>query len=161
MKISKSSAYALHAVMYMVRHRTQLPVASETIAKAEGIPAGYLSKILQKLTRAGLIKAVRGKKRGYIFARQPGEISMSELLETIEDGPLFNDCLLRHCECGGTPQNCHIYSRWISATKSINELFDETSLETAAWNHPEHRFDSLPDVVNTKNIKCLKNKKRI
>ncbi|MDD5458028.1 MAG: Rrf2 family transcriptional regulator [Phycisphaerae bacterium] len=161
MKVSKSAAYALHAAMYMVRHRTQLPVTSETIAKAEGIPAGYLSKILQQLTKAGLIKAVRGKKRGYTFARQPDEINMLELLETIKKGPLFNDCLLRHCECGGTPQNCHIYSRWLSATKNIKKLFEETSLEAAAWNHPEHRFDILPDTANTKDTKRLKNKKRI
>ena len=37
MKIKQATAYALHAMMYMVRHVTQLPVTSVAIAKAEGI----------------------------------------------------------------------------------------------------------------------------
>ncbi len=57
MKISKATAYSLHAMMYMVRHVTQLPATTNTIAKAEGIPVGYLAKIFQKLVKAGLVKA--------------------------------------------------------------------------------------------------------
>ena len=52
MKVSQASAYALHALMYMVRHRTQLPVTSSTIAKSEGIPSGYLA-MLKQVTFAG------------------------------------------------------------------------------------------------------------
>ena len=145
MKVTKATPYALHALMYMVRHATQLPVTTSTIAKAEGIPAGYLAKIFQRLTKARFVRSVRGQKRGYVFARPPEEISLLELFEVIEGGPLFDDCLLRHCECGGTPENCHIYAQWVSATKKINRLLAETSLVTAAWNHPEHRFYSLPE----------------
>ena len=43
MKVSKTAAYSLHALMYMVRHITQLPATTNTIAKAEGIPPGYLA----------------------------------------------------------------------------------------------------------------------
>jgi Rrf2 family protein len=145
MKISQAGAYALHALMYMVRHITQLPVTSATIAKAEGIPPGYLAKIFQRLVKARLVRSVRGHKRGYVFARPPEEISLLELFEIIEGGPLFAECLLKHCECGGTPENCRIYAHWLSATKKINQLLSETSLVTAAWNHPEHRFQSLPE----------------
>ncbi len=53
MKVSKASAYGLHALMYMVRHLTQLPATVETMAQAEGIPTGYLGRILQQLARAG------------------------------------------------------------------------------------------------------------
>ena len=63
MKISQSSAYALHALMYMTRHVTQLPVASKTIAKAEGLPHGYLAKILQQLAKAGFIRSAKGRNR--------------------------------------------------------------------------------------------------
>ncbi len=145
MKVTKAAPYALHALMYMVRHRTQLPVTTSTIAKAEGIPAGYLAKIFQRLVKARFVRSVKGQKRGYVFARPPEEISLLELLELIEGGPLFDDCLLRHCECGGTPENCYIYAQWVSATRKISRLFAETSIVTAAWNHPEHRFYSLPE----------------
>ena len=153
MKVSKASAYSLHALMYMVRHITQLPATTNTIAKAEGIPSGYLAKIFQKLVKAGLVKAVRGKNKGYIFAKSPEEINLLELFELIEGASLFDDCLLRHCECGGTPENCCIFAKWISATKKIKQLFLETSLTTAAWNHPEHRFYSLPESLEIVNEK--------
>ncbi len=153
MKVSKTAAYSLHALMYMVRHITQLPVTTNTIARAEGIPPGYLAKIFQKLVKAGLVKAVRSKGRGYVFVKPPEEINLLELFELIEGESLFDDCLLRHCECGGTPENCCIFAKWISATKKIKQLFLETSLATAAWNHPEHRFYSLPESLEMVNEK--------
>lgn len=155
MKITQAGAYALHALMYMVRHITQLPVTTNSIAKAEGIPPGYLAKIFQRLVRARIVRSVRGHKRGYVFARPPEEISILELLEVIEGRTLFGDCLLKHCECGGTADNCRIYALWLSATKKINELLSQTSMVDAAWNHPQHRFNSLPE-----SLEAAKNKAR-
>jgi len=105
------------------------------------------------LVKARLVRSVRGRKRGYVFVRPPEEISLLELFEVIEGGPIFEDCLLRHCECGGTPENCCIYAQWISATKKINKLLSETSVATAAWNHPEHRFHSLPESLQAEKKK--------
>ncbi len=149
MKIAKSTAYALHALMYMVRHATQLPVTTSIIASAEGIPAGYLAKIFQRLKKGNFVRSSRGRKRGYIFARPPEEINLLELFEVMEGEPLFDDCLLKHCECGGTPENCCIYAQWVSSTRRINRLLEETTLVMAAWNHPEHRFNSLPESLKT------------
>jgi Rrf2 family protein len=152
MKTKKSSAYALHALMYMVRHSTQLPVTTATIAKAEGIPSEYLSKIFQKLVKAKFVRACIGKKKGYIFTKPPEEISLLELFETVEGAPLFDDCLLKHCKCGGTQENCCIFSIWHNATRQINNLLKETTVATAAWNHPQHRFLSLPiSLANPEN----------
>ena len=153
MKVTKATAYALHALMYMVRHITQLPVTTDTIAKGEGIPPGYLAKIFQRLTKARLVRGVKGRKRGHVFARPPEEISLLEVIEVMEGESLFDDCPLKHCECGGTPENCYIFAQWVRATKKINELFEETSLASVAWNHPEHRFHSLPESLETEKKK--------
>ena len=153
MKVSKATAYALHAMMYMVRHITQLPVTTGTIAKAEGIPTAYLAKIFQRLVKAGFVKAVKGRQKGYVFARSPNEINLLEVVEKTGGITLFDDCFLRQCDCGGTPENCYIYARWTSAIKKIKNLFEDITLETAAWNHPEHRFYSLPDSLNAEKTR--------
>lgn len=153
MKVSQGSAYALHALMYMVRHMTQLPVTSGVIAQAEGIPAGYLAKVMQQLARAGLVRSVRGPQRGYVFARSPEEVSLLELFETLEARSLFDECPLKYCDCGGTVQNCRILAVWASATKEIKELLTETSVVNAAWNHPDHRFNELPDFDTKANLR--------
>jgi Rrf2 family protein len=144
MKISKASAYALHALMYMVRHLTQLPVTVEIMAQAEGMPVGYLGKIFQQLVHAGIVRSVRGRKRGYTFARPPEEITLMELLNALERQPLFEDCPLRHCLCGGTPENCRIYAQWVSGTRKLKDIFEETTIAAVAWNHPDHRFHERP-----------------
>ena len=141
MKLKKSTTYALHALMYMVRHRTQLPVTTSVIAKGEGIPYEYLAKVFPKLAKANIVRAIKGSMRGYIFATPPEEISLLEVFETFEGDSLFDDCPLRHCKCGGTPENCHIFSIWVTCTKHIKEIFEETTIVTATWNHPEHRFN--------------------
>ncbi|MHC4686195.1 MAG: RrF2 family transcriptional regulator [Planctomycetota bacterium] len=161
MKVTQAAAYALHAMMYMVRHVTQLPATTDSIAKAEGIPSGYLAKIFQRLVKARFVRSVRGRKRGYVFAKPPEEISLLELFEVIEGGPLFEDCFLRHCECGGTPENCYIYAQWVSATKKLNQLLGETSVATAAWNHPQHRFHSLPESLEAARKKAKKKASRL
>ncbi len=135
MKVSKATAYALHALMYMVRHATELPVATGAIAKAEGIPSGYLAKVFGRLVKAGIVKSVKGRRKGYVFVKPPEEVSLLDMFEAVEGKPLFDDCLLKHCECGGTPDNCYIYAQWVSSTRKMNRLLDETSLVAAAWNH--------------------------
>ncbi|MCU0914039.1 MAG: Rrf2 family transcriptional regulator [Planctomycetes bacterium] len=147
MKISQACAYALHALMYMARHITQLPVTGKAMAKAEGMPPEYLAKVLQRLVRAGFIRSVQGRERGYVFARPPEQISLLALFESLEEQPLFDDCPLRHCACGGTKENCHLYAQWLAATRRFKELLEETTVASAAWHHPEHRFDVLPGLA--------------
>ena len=149
MKVKQATAYALHATMYMVRHITELPATVETIARAEGIPSKYLSKIFRQLAGAGLIRAASLRRKGYIFARDPEDISILEVFEAIEGGSLFEDCFMRHCQCGGTPENCDIYSVWHTAMSKVADHLAETNLVTAAWNHPSHRFDELPSGSDT------------
>jgi len=154
MKVTKSSAYALHALMYMVRHSTQLPATAGTIARAEGIPSDYLVKILQQLVKAGFVKAAKGRKRGYAFARAPEEISLLDLFEVIEGHSLFGECFLKHCDCGGTVENCRIFSAWFDATRQVRDQLSQTSVAAAAWGHPEHRFQNLPEslaAIGTEN----------
>lgn len=150
MKISQASAYALHALMYMVRHVTQLPATGKTIAKAEGIPAGYLAKVLQQLVKGGFLRSVKGRDRGYVFARPPEEISLLEVFEAVEGRPLFEDCPLKHCACGGTSETCRIFQQWRMAARKFRTLLDETTVTAAAWNHPEHRFNVPPRLAQVK-----------
>ncbi len=149
MKVKQATAYALHAMMYMVRHMTQLPATVETIARAEGIPSKYLAKIFRQLATAGLVTAASPRRKGYIFARDPEDISILELFEVTEGGPLFEDCFMRHCQCGGTPGNCGIYSAWHKAMSKVTDYLAATNLVTAAWTHPPRSFDELPSRSDT------------
>lgn len=144
MKLSKGTAHALHALMHMVRHITQLPLSLAAIAKAEGIPPGQLARVFVKLEAAALVKKVKKRPRGYEFAVDPHLITLLDVFEAIEGKPLFDECLLHHCPCKGNAENCLIYAQWLEAAQKMKQVFAQTSLANAAWTHPEHRFESPP-----------------
>ena len=140
MRTSKASSYAVHALMYMVRHSTLLPITNKIIAKSEGIPEGYLAKIFQRLAKAGIVVSCKTGKGGYSFARPPEKISVTEVLDTIEGESVLEDCFMRYCECKGTPETCDIYRMWVEATAKLREFLEQKSLADIAWHHPEHYF---------------------
>ena len=137
MKLKQATVYALHATMYMVRHITQLPLTAHAIAKAEGMPPGYLAKIFQRLVKANIVKSSANHKKGYVFARPPKEINLLELFEAVEDRPIFQGCFLDHGDCKSEPGKCAIGKCWMDAAKGVTGFLVETSLVAAAWEHPE------------------------
>jgi Rrf2 family protein len=140
MKIKLANSYALHALMYMVRHITQLPVTVHTISKAEGIPYRQLVNIFHILAESGIVKNASSGQSGYVFAKSPSEITLLELFELVEGEPIFHNCFMDHCDCKATAENCKIYASWKQATASIADKLSKITLENAAWGHPEHHF---------------------
>ena len=140
MKLKRTNAYALHALMYMVRHMTQLPVSVQAVSKAEGIPYRQLVNLFHLLTDAGMIKNNGSEQAGYVFAKPPSDISLLEVIERVEGEQVFEECFLKHCDCAGTSDNCEIYAAWKKATQPLSKKLSETTIEQAAWSHPEHYF---------------------
>ena len=87
MKISAKAEYACLAIMALARlSPDQTPVRIREIADSHGIPARYLVQILLQLKGAGLVFSARGAAGGYRLARPPEQISLGEVLSSI-DGP--------------------------------------------------------------------------
>ncbi len=62
--ISQTSEYALRATIYLARHPS-VSFTTRQIAEATGMPAGYLSKVLQTLARVGIVQSQRGLHGGF------------------------------------------------------------------------------------------------
>ncbi len=92
MKISSKAQYACLAVIELARSGTHgLPRRVREIADAQGLPASYLIRILLQLKAAGLVRSVRGSEGGYQLVRSPAEISIGEVIATI-DGECNSGC---------------------------------------------------------------------
>ena len=85
MRVSAKAEYACVAMLELAAHHqgTQ-PVRVKTIADAHGIPQGFLVQILLQLKGAGLVMSTRGAAGGYQLARPPEEISLAEVIQTID-----------------------------------------------------------------------------
>jgi Rrf2 family cysteine metabolism transcriptional repressor len=87
-KISSKGDYGLRALVDLGQHfDTGLPVQVKDIARRQAMPEEYLGQLMVSLRRAGLVHSVRGAAGGYRLARPPAEITVAEVLETLE-GPL-------------------------------------------------------------------------
>lgn len=102
LKISDAANLGIHALAYMAeQYEAQRPVATAEAAEAFHVSANHLSKVLQRLTRAGLVKSIRGPKGGFLLAKDPGEITLKNVYEAI-DGAVAGDdaCILGTKHCG-------------------------------------------------------------
>ena len=99
-KISDAAALALHAVTMMVQH-PDAPLPTHTIASALKCSEAHLSKVMQRLVRAGLAISSRGPKGGFMLSKPEDELNILDVLEAIE-GPLSTGgCLLNPPQCDG------------------------------------------------------------
>jgi len=88
LKLTKKADYGLMALKYLAEHPEAPAQSAKDVADAYGIPAQLLAKILQQLTRAGLLRSQAGMNGGYALARQAATISAFEVILAI-DGPFF------------------------------------------------------------------------
>ena len=87
MKLTSRCEYALLALTYLSRHRSEEYVSVDTIAKAQRIPARFLEQILLILKRARIVTSGKGARGGYRMAKQPERVTLAEVIRTI-DGAL-------------------------------------------------------------------------
>jgi len=99
MKLTRASSYALHAVAYMAGQKTDLSTASHLIAEKKGIPERFLLKVLKPLVSAEILTSVKGPHGGYRLARPPQDISVLDVIESV-DGPIRGFAPLNRREPG-------------------------------------------------------------
>ena len=100
LNISEAASLALHS-MALLASRGSEPHPVRELAETIGASEHHLAKVLQRLARSGLVKARRGPGGGFELARPAGDITLLEVLETI-DGPLRpSDCLMGTPGCMG------------------------------------------------------------
>ncbi|MEW5817342.1 MAG: Rrf2 family transcriptional regulator [Spirochaetota bacterium] len=117
MKFSRSIEYAVHGLIFMAVSQPVGSVLLSDIARNTCIRASYLRKVFQILTKAGLVTAQRGAGGGYSLARDPGGISLKDIVLAIEgDLPLYN-CLKLDRNCG------------ISANCPVKRVFKHAQVE--------------------------------
>src|ERR671936_3085720 len=85
--ITTKSPYALRALVELARCGGSGPVPIGELARRRDVPVQFLEQLFAVLRRAGILRSQRGVKGGYAFAREPGEVTVLEVVELL-DGPL-------------------------------------------------------------------------
>ena len=88
--ITSKSPYAMQALAELGRCGEQAPVSIGELARRREIPVQFLEQLFAVLRRAGILRSQRGVKGGYSFARDPGSITVLEIVELL-DGAVGKD----------------------------------------------------------------------
>lgn len=107
LKLTKKADYGLIALKYLAEHPEMSAQSAKDVADAYGIPAQLLAKILQQLTKAGLLRSTAGMNGGYALARDARQISAFEVIHAI-DGPLFITSCFKGAKSCDLTSNCTI-----------------------------------------------------
>jgi len=87
-KVSTRGDYASRALLSLALHAEDAsPTSVRDIADRTGLPQPYLEQILLALKGAGLVRSKRGVGGGYVLARDPGEITLGQIVSAV-DGPI-------------------------------------------------------------------------
>lgn len=126
-KISEAAAIALHAMIYIGEHKSN-PVALKDIAKKFDISANHLSKVLQRLVKAGYLESVKGPKGGFSVTAKKKNASFLEIYELIEGKISVNHCLF-----AGHSKTCKSCIMG-NVIKELNEEFTDYLKNTTITN---------------------------
>lgn len=131
MRMSAKAEYAVRAMIQLATLEEGALVKTEDLANAQGIPAQFLVDILSELRTDRLVRSHRGREGGYALARSAGDISIADVLRTI-DGPLAS---VRDIGLGDLPYSgptAALTDVWMALRASMRSVLEQTSLADVA-----------------------------
>lgn len=134
MRLTKATEYAFRALRFLASHPEDRWHSIQEIAEAETMPIQFLAKVMQHLTQAGLVHSACGKTGGYRMGREPGTVTMSEVVQAME-GPLgLNACLVYPTECKRV-KTCRVHFVWEELQNAMLAVMNKYTLADVVETH--------------------------
>lgn len=126
--LNSSAEYALEASLLLARAYPDGPRTSAELARELDLPSNFLSKLLNRLRREGILDSRRGPNGGFRLARAPGDVTLAEVIGPFDDVARGRKCLLGRPECRDDSA-CAAHGRWKRIAERIESFFRETTLD--------------------------------
>ncbi|HEX9745015.1 MAG TPA: Rrf2 family transcriptional regulator [bacterium] len=125
--ISRTGIHAIRALAVLgTLHEGEYAGAS-TIASRIDAPQNYLGKLLRILSREGLLISQKGMGGGFRLAKPPGEVSLYEVIEPIDNISAWSGCFFGAHECDAD-NPCVVHDKWGHVRDSYLEFLKNTSI---------------------------------
>ncbi|MDD5403186.1 MAG: Rrf2 family transcriptional regulator [Sulfuricella sp.] len=145
MILSRTSQYAIQALIYVTTRPRGEPVLNREIAEHLGVPAAYLAKIMQTLCRSHLLDSFRGRLGGFCLHENAEKTDLMQILLLTEGAGFTDTCLLGLKVCSDETA-CPMHSRWKPIKEKVVLLLKEQTLEKLALavQSGKYRITDLP-----------------
>ena len=127
MRISTKGHYGLRSIIDVALHQAKGPVTLNDIAERQSISVKYLWQVINPLKASGFLSVTRGAKGGYVVARRPDEITMLDVLSTLE-GPISILKCLTHDDACPRIHTCIGRTVWMEVTNAVEKALSNLTL---------------------------------
>jgi len=131
MQITRASDYAVRVMIHMAGLTPGSTVQQSELSKVTEVSGHFLSKVLQQLVRARLIRSQRGSGGGYALATNASNVSLLDVVEAIEGPVRLNQCLDEGSSCERKSW-CPAHEVWAEAQMAIVRVLGGISMATLA-----------------------------
>lgn len=125
--LSRSGIHAVRALVALA----QLPEGefkgAAALAESTDAPPNYLGKLLQALSREGLVQSQKGLGGGFRLAQDPNDITMYDVIRSIEDVRRWTQCIFGGNGCSDK-NPCAVHDRWATVRDSYLHMLKTTRL---------------------------------
>ena len=125
MKLSSKTHYGLMACHLLARNYPDKSVSASEMEACLSVSSKYLEKILRMLSKRGIVTANRGASGGYMLTKAPNQITVGDIVRTLEDDIEIIECVKKDKQCKCCPSK----AVWQKLYDGINELLDGMTLD--------------------------------
>ena len=134
MKLSNKGRYAVQALADLARNGLEKPTNLTEISLRQGISLSFLEQIFLKLKNNNLVKSSRGPLGGYILSRPPDDITLSNIIEAVDEKIKTLACRRESKKgCHGKSSKCITHDLWDDLENHINNFFKRNTLRDIAY----------------------------
>ena len=128
MKLSTRTRYGIRAIIELAEHYGDGPLQLRIIAKDQVVSVKYLEQLMAMLKSAGIVRSVRGSKGGYVLAKSPEQIKVSDCFECLEGSVITTECVEDESYCERT-NDCIARQLWTEVQKTVMGVLQSMTLQ--------------------------------
>jgi Rrf2 family protein len=118
MLYSRSTQYAIRAMSYLASQPRTAYTPIREVAEATRVPLPFLAKIVQTLSRRGLLSSQRGRGGGVALSSPPADILLEDIVHAVDGTDLSTMCVLGLAKCSDTAP-CAVHDLWKGLRQSL------------------------------------------
>jgi Rrf2 family protein len=131
MHLTRAADYAVRVMIHLTGQPIHTRASRADLAEAADCPEQFLSKVLQSLTRAGLVVSHRGNTGGFELPISTHEVTVLEVVEAIEGPVRLNLCLQGDQACDRQGW-CPAHPVWADAQRAMTEVLQRATIQDLA-----------------------------
>lgn len=129
MRISTKGTYALEIIVDLAMHSSEEHLEQlKNIAARRGLSEKYLERIVKAMKNENLILSTRGAMGGYRLARRPEDITVLDVLRSVEGELAPVECLTKETNCGIAWKDCLTRGVWADMWREILGVTENVSV---------------------------------